>query len=47
MGESRVARRAYVAGSGKDITKLVFWPEDGLRLWEMMKEPSVVRCRVG
>ena len=40
MGESSVARRAYAAGSGRDITKLVFWLEEGLRFWEMMKEPS-------
>jgi hypothetical protein len=37
MGEFRVARRAYAAGSGKDITKLVFLLEVGLRFSEMMK----------
>jgi len=39
--ESSVVRRAYAAGLGRDIMKMVFWPEEGLRLfWEMMKEPS-------
>ena len=47
MGECKVARRAYVVGSGKHITKLVFWLEDDLRFWERMKEPSGVGFRVG
>ena len=47
MGESSVARRAYAAGSGRDITKLVFWLEEGLLFKEIMKEPLGADYKIG
>ena len=45
MGESSVARRAYAVGSRRDITELVFWLDEGLQFWELMKEPSGADCK--